>query len=324
MSARATLLLIAAAALVPLALDANGYYIRILTLALLFGALGQAWNIVGGLAGQMSLGHAAFFGIGAYASTLLTIHFGLSPWLGIIASGVLGAAAALLLSVPTLRLKGHYFALGTLAFAEVFRVIGNTWSSLTGGPVGLSVPYSEPSLAMLQFAETRSYYYLMLAAAVLVSMVFRAIARGKLGYRLRAVREGQEAAEVVGVDTTRVKIQAVVISGALTAMLGTLYAQMNFFFDPDAVFGALQVSIRIALIAIVGGIGTLYGPLLGALVIIPLEEFANVLLADRAPGLPQLAYGVLLMAIVLREPRGLVAMVKGLAARFSAKREAGT
>ena len=318
MNTRLTILLLGLALLVPLALDPNGYYIRVLTLALLFGALGQAWNIVGGLAGQMSLGHAAFFGLGAYTSTLLLIHFGLSPWLGMLAAAVLGAGAALLLSLPTMRLKGHYFALGTLAFAEVFRVIANTWSSLTGGPVGLSVPYGEQSLAMLQFNETRPYYYLMLAAVVVVTVIFRTIARGKLGYRLRAVREGPDAAEVIGVDTTRVKIQAAVISGALTAMLGTLYAQMNFFFDPDTVFGALQISIRIALIAIVGGIGTLYGPLLGALLIIPLEEFANVMLADRAAGLPQLAYGLLLMVIVLMQPRGLAEMLKTLAARLPA------
>ncbi|MBA8908320.1 MULTISPECIES: branched-chain amino acid ABC transporter permease [Aminobacter] len=319
MTMRQTFLLICFATLIPLALEPNGYYIRILTLALLFAALGQAWNIVGGLAGQMSLGHAAFFGLGAYTSTLLLIHFGISPWIGMLAGGVLGGIAAFLLSLPTMRLKGHYFALGTLAFAEVFRVIANTWSSLTGGPVGLSVPFSEPSLAMLQFNETRSYYYLMLAAFVAVSMIFVIIVQGRLGYRLRAVKEGPDAAEVIGVNTTRVKIHAAVISGSLTAMLGTLYAQLNFFFDPDTVFGALQISIRIALIVIVGGIGTLFGPLLGALLIIPLEEFANVMLADRAAGLSQLTYGALLMAIVLLQPQGLAEFAKKLAARISGK-----
>ncbi len=311
--------IVGAAALLPVTLDPNGYFIRVLTLVLLFAALGQAWNIVGGLAGQLSLGHAAYFGLGAYTSTLLLIHFGVSPWLGMLAGGALGGIAAFLLSLPTMRLKGHYFALGSLAFAEVFRVIANSWTSVTGGPVGLSVPYSENSFALLQFSETRPYYYVMLGALVLVTGIFVTVAHSRLGYRLRAVRQNSEAAEVIGVNTTRVKIQAAVLSGALTAMLGTLYVQLNFFFDPDTVFSAMQISIRIALIAIIGGIGTVAGPILGALLIIPMEEFANVLFADRAAGLAQFSFGILLIAIVLLQPHGLLALVKDIVGRVTGR-----
>jgi branched-chain amino acid transport system permease protein len=316
---RTTTLLLAGAGLLvalvlPLAIDANGYGVRVLTLVLLFAGMAQAWNIVGGLASQMSLGHAAFFGLGAYTSTLLLIHFGLSPWIGMIASALVGGVAAFALSLPTMRLKGHYFALATLAFAEVFRVAANAWSSLTGGPVGLSIPYSEPSFVMMQFQETRSYYYLVLAAFLAVTAVFAAIKFSSLGYRLRAIRENQAAAEVIGVQTTKVKIQAAVISGCLTAALGTIYAQLNFFFDPDSVFAALQISIRMALITIVGGIGTIAGPLIGALFIVPLEEVTNAVFADKAAGLSQLVYGLLLMVIVLIQPRGLAALVGGLLA----------
>ncbi|MER2535915.1 MAG: branched-chain amino acid ABC transporter permease [Rhizobiaceae bacterium] len=315
---------LALALILPMAVDANGYAVRVLTLVLLFAAMAQAWNIVGGLASQMSLGHAAFFGLGAYTSTLLLIHFGLSPWIGMIASALVGGAAAFALSLPTMRLKGHYFALATLAFAEVFRVAANAWSSLTGGPVGLSIPYGEPSFLMMQFQDTRSYYYLALSAFAVVTVVFAAIKFSSLGYRLRAIRENQAAAEVVGVQTTKVKIQAAVISGCLTAALGTIYAQLNFFFDPDSVFAALQISIRVALITIVGGIGTVVGPLVGAVFIIPLEELTNVLFADKAAGLSQLVYGLLLIVIVLIQPRGLAALVGSALARRPKTSGAGT
>jgi branched-chain amino acid transport system permease protein len=307
---------LAVALALPLLLAPQGYAIRVITLALLFAAMAQAWNIVGGLANQMSLGHAAFFGIGAYTSTILLNSFGLSPWLGMIAGAALGGLAAFLLSFPTMRLRGHYFALATLAFGEVMRVIANSWSGLTGGPVGISVPFMPDSLWMLQFKSTLPYYYLILAALVLVTAVFVAIKRSRLGYRLRAVKENPEAAEVVGVDTARAKIEAAVISGALTAALGTFYAQFTYFFDPNTVFGVAPISIRIALIAIIGGIGTAVGPILGAFFIIPLEEVANELFSAQAAGLSQLVYGLLLVAIILVQPRGIVAMIDGLRHRI--------
>ncbi len=319
LSTRAALLIavaLAIAIVVPFGLDPRGYAIRILCLALLFAAMAQAWNIVAGLANQMSLGHAAFFGIGAYTSTLLLIQFGLSPWLGMVAGGILGGVAALVISVPTMRLKGHYFALATLAFGEVMRVIANSWGSLTGGPVGISVPFSQPSLALFQFKETRPYYWLMLGALVVVTVIFVAIQRSRLGYRLRAIKENVDAAEVIGVDTTRTKIIAAVISGSLTAMLGTFYAQFQFFFDPDTVFGVASISVRIAMIAIVGGIGTAVGPILGAFFIIPMEELANQAFSDKAAGLSQLVFGTLLVIVILVEPRGFVAMGRRLLRRF--------
>ncbi|MEW6641936.1 MAG: branched-chain amino acid ABC transporter permease [Pseudomonadota bacterium] len=302
------LVVFALAIAAPFAFDPRGYAIRILCLALLFGAMAQSWNIVAGLANQVSLGHAAFFGIGAYTSTLLLIHFGLSPWLGMIAGALLGAVAALLISLPTMRLRGHYFALATLAFGEVMRVIANSWGGLTGGPVGLSVPFAPPSLAMLQFKETRPYYWLMLAALVIVTVIFLVIRRSRLGYRLRAIKENADAAEAIGVDTTRTKIIAAVISGMLTACLGTLYAQFQFFFDPDTVFGVASISVRMAMIAIVGGVGTAAGPILGAFFVIPLEEFANQIFSAEAAGLSQLVFGVLLILVILVEPRGFMAI----------------
>ncbi|GAC1327268.1 MAG: branched-chain amino acid ABC transporter permease [Beijerinckiaceae bacterium] len=298
----------AAALLLPLALAPQGYAIRVCTLVFLFAAMAQSWNIVGGLANQMSLGHAAFFGIGAYTSTLLLIHFGVSPWLGMIAGAALGAIAAALLSLPTMRLSGHYFALATLAFGEVMRVLANSWSPLTGGPGGISVPFAEDSFWMLNFKSTLPHYYVMLGALLFVTGIFLAVRGSALGYRLRAVRQNIDAAEVVGIDTVRVKLMAAILSGGLMAALGTLYAQFTFFFDPDAVFGIAPISIRVALIAIVGGVGTAIGPIIGALLIIPLEEVANVMLSSQAAGLSGLVYGLILVAMIVIEPNGLAAI----------------
>jgi branched-chain amino acid transport system permease protein len=310
-------LLIVVAALLPLLLDPRGYWIRVLTFTLLFAAMAQAWNIVGGLANQTSLGHAAFFGIGAYTSTVLLLKFGISPWLGMLAGGALGGVAALVIAIPTMRLQGHYFALATLAFGEVMRVIANVWTSLTGGPGGLSVPFVPPSFAAYSFKLLRPHAYIALAALIVVTVIFEMIRRGAMGYRLRAIKQNAPAAEVIGIDTTRVKLQAAVISGVLVAMLGTLYAQIAVFFDPDTVFGIASISIRIALIAIIGGVGTAAGPILGAFFIIPLEETMNALLSSRAAGLSQLVFGIILIAVILWRPRGFITVIDAFRARLS-------
>jgi branched-chain amino acid transport system permease protein len=293
----------------PFLLAKNGYAIRVLTLLLLFAAMAQSWNIVGGLANQISLGHAAFFGLGAYTSTLLLIRFGISPWLGIFAAVAVSAAGGALLSFPTMRLKGHYFALATLAFGEVLRAIANAWSGLTGGPAGISVPYKpEAGLALMQFASARPYYFLMLIALVITTLTYWKISRSRLGYSLRAVKANVDSAEVIGIDTARTKILAATISAGLMGGCGVLYAQFNFFFDPDSIFSLVGISVRVALICIIGGIGTVAGPIIGACLLLPLEEIFNATLSGKGAGYSQLAYGVILVAIILVEPRGLQAL----------------
>jgi branched-chain amino acid transport system permease protein len=290
---------------IPLLCEPEGHALRVLTLVLLFAAMGQAWNIVGGLAGQISLGHAAYFGIGAYTSTILLRDFGLSPWIGLLLAGVAAGASAVVISIPTMRLRGHYFALATLAFAEVLKVVANTWTNLTGGPGGISVPFAGHSPTMFQFSSQLPYYYIMLAALVAVSAVFAVMKFGPIGYRLRAIREDEGAAEVIGVDTYRVKLQAAILSATITGCLGTLFAQFSYFFDPESIFSPLGISVRMALITIIGGIGTVAGPIVGALLLLPSEQILNELLGNRAAGLSQLLYGVLLIAIVLMRPQGL-------------------
>ena len=308
---------LAAACLLPLALDPRGYWIRVLTFTLLFAAMAQAWNIVGGLANQTSLGHAAFFGIGAYTSTILLLKFGLSPWLGMLVGGVFGGVAAFIIAIPTMRLQGHYFALATLAFGEVMRVIANVWVSLTGGPGGISIPFSPPSFAGYSFKLLLPHTYIAIAALLITTLIFEWIQRGAMGYRMRAIKENPSAAEVIGIDTTRVKLQAAVISGALMAMLGTLYVQVAVFFDPDTVFSAAGISIRVALIAILGGLGTAFGPILGAFFIIPLEELMNEWFSSSAAGLSQLIFGLILIVVILWRPHGFITVFQSLRAKFT-------
>jgi branched-chain amino acid transport system permease protein len=199
----------------------------------------------------------------------------------------------------------------------VMRVIANVWTSLTGGPGGLSVPFVPPSFSAYSFKLLRPHAYIALAALIVVTAIFEMIRRGAMGYRLRAIKQNAPAAEVIGIDTTRVKLQAAVISGVLVAMLGTLYAQIAVFFDPDTVFGIASISIRIALIAIIGGVGTAAGPILGAFFIIPLEETMNALLSSRAAGLSQLVFGIILIAVILWRPRGFITVIDAFRARLS-------
>jgi branched-chain amino acid transport system permease protein len=309
-------IVLVAACLLPLALDPRGYWIRVLTFTLLFAAMAQAWNIIGGLANQTSLGHAAFFGIGAYTSTILLLKFGLSPWIGMLVGGVFGGLAAFIIAIPTMRLQGHYFALATLAFGEVMRVIANVWVSLTGGPGGTSIPFSPPSFVGYSFKLLLPHTYIAIAALVVTTLIFEWIQRGAMGYRLRAIKENPSAAEVIGIDTTRVKLQAAVISGALMAMLGTLYVQVAVFFDPDTVFSAAGISIRVALIAILGGLGTAIGPILGAFFIIPLEELMNEWFSSSAAGLSQLIFGLILIIVILWRPHGFVTVFRSLRTKF--------
>jgi branched-chain amino acid transport system permease protein len=289
----------------------RGYPMRVLCLILLAASLAQSWNIVGGLANQLSLGHAAYFGIGAYTSTILFIQFGLSPWLGMPAGMGLAALAALLLSRPTMGLRGPYFALASLAFAEACRIVANTLS-ITGGPQGLSVPFvaggSASPLWAMQFRAAGSFLPLLVGLFAVVFTVFALLSTSRIGLMLRALRENEAASEVAGIDTLRIKLVVAVISAVLAAACGTFYAQFNFFFDPDTVFSATNVSIRMALIAIVGGVGTLAGPLLGALIVLPVEEWLIGHFSDNAAGVAPFLFGTLLVVLVLVRPYGLISL----------------
>ncbi len=311
------LLLCIVVCMAPFFISDQGYAIRVLTLLFLFASMAQSWNIVGGLANQISLGHAAFFGLGAYTSTLLLLHASLSPWLGLLAGMLVAGFTGALLSIPTMRLRGHYFALATLAFAEVLRSIANTWSSLTGGPVGLSVPFApQGGLPLMQFQSGVPFYFIMLGMFLICTFIYQQISERKIGYELRALKANPASAQAIGINVTRTKIIASVISAALMGGCGVLFVQFNFFFDPDSIFSLVSISIRVALICIIGGIGTVWGPLIGACFLLPIEELFNSTLSAKGAGVSQLAYGLILIAIILVEPRGLQALFNRMAKRL--------
>jgi branched-chain amino acid transport system permease protein len=285
------------------------YLIHVLVLIVFYAFLGMAWNLLGGYAGQFSFGHAAFFGIGAYTSTLLLVALGVSPWLGFLAGGALAAAFGGFTGFLSFRygLRGPYFALVTLAFAEMLRLVAHNWMAV-GGPMGILVPLPPggTSLARLQFASKLPYYYLALGLLAGAIALTRGLERTRLGHTLHAIRENEDAAEASGVDTRRAKLIAMGASAFLTALGGTFYAQYFSFIDPGLAFGP-AVSVEILLRPIVGGPGTLLGPVLGSLVLTPLSELTRSLIRGR-PGVDVMIYGAILMVVVTFLPGGLIGL----------------
>jgi branched-chain amino acid transport system permease protein len=286
---------------------ASPYVVHILVLVLFFAYLGTAWNILGGYAGQFSFGHAAFFGLGAYTSTLLLVRAGVSPWLGLGAGGLVAAAFGCFAGSLAFRygLRGPYFALVTLAFAEMLRLIAVNWMGI-GGPMGILIPLPRggDSWWRLQFREKLPYYYVMLGLLAVALWLTRRLERSRLGYTLAAIRENEDAAEASGVDTRRAKLAAMALSSFLTALGGTFYAQYFSFVDPTLAFG-VPVSVEILLRPIVGGPGTLAGPLLGSLVLTPLSELTRWAIRGR-PGVDLMIYGAILVVVITFLPRGLM------------------
>ncbi|TMB33122.1 MAG: branched-chain amino acid ABC transporter permease [Deltaproteobacteria bacterium] len=285
-------------------------------LVMLYALLGSAWNLLGGFAGQVSLGQAIFFGAGAYTSTLLAQHAGLSPWVGMIAGALVAGALALAIGYPCFRLSGHYFAIATIAIGEIAGIAVTNWD-FGGGAVGLFLPVGTEGLLSFQFHRSKLGYYYVLAAMLLATLLLSAwLRRGRAGYYWRAIREDQPAARSVGVPALRFKQIAIVLSAALTACAGTFYAQYVLFIDPGSVL-PLSLSIQICLVAVLGGVGTVIGPLLGALVLVPLSEATRVLLGGSGRSLDLVVYGLLIMLISVFEPAGIAGIARrlGLTAR---------
>ncbi|GAW33530.1 lipopolysaccharide export system ATP-binding protein LptB [Roseovarius sp. A-2] len=272
----------------------------------IFAALSTAWNIVGGFAGQLSLGHAIFYGIGAYAGVIL-MNLGISPWLGMFVGAAFAALAAVVISYPCFRLHGPFFALATIAFLEVFRVLALHFRDLTGGATGLMIPI-KMGWQWMVFRERLPSLIIAFGMLLFCLAVAQWIRSGKLGYYLVATRERESAAKAAGVRTVQVRLIAVAISAALASMVGTFHAMYLTFIEPSAMF-SLSFSIQIAMFALIGGIGTVYGPLLGALLLVPLTELARGWLGAEALGLHGFVYGVLLVLAVLFMPNGIMGVL---------------
>ncbi|MGH2533048.1 MAG: branched-chain amino acid ABC transporter permease [Thermomicrobiales bacterium] len=283
-------------------------------LILLYAGLAQAWNILGGFTGQVSLGNATFLGIGAYTSTVMLDRWSVSPWIGMACGAALAAAFAVVVGYPIFRLGGHYFAIATIALAEIMVILFANWEYVNGA-VGISIPFVRgpdrrpaDSWAFFQFNESRApYYYIALAMAALITLAALIIDRSKLGYYLRAIKNDQLAARGLGVNILKYKLIAIVISAAFTAMLGTFYAQYLLFIDPETTM-RLELSVLIALVAILGGVGTVAGPLIGAAVMIPLSEYSRGQFGGSGNALDLVLYGGLVILVSVFQPNGLIAI----------------
>ncbi len=307
--------LFAAAAFTP-AIVRDSFILDSLILILLWGALSSAWNVAGGYAGQVSLGHAAFFGIGAYAAALTSARYQQSPWLGLVAGVALSLLAGGAIGFLSNRLKGPYFALSTIAFAEVLKIVASRWRGFTAGSEGVPVPF-RPGFWTMGLNHVQ-WVYVALAVAILYYLVQVYLERSRVGYQLAGVREDEDAAEALGIATRRRKVQAVTLSAALTSMCGSFWAQYVGFVDPIHVF-SIDLSIRFALNSIIGGIGTALGPFLGSILITSLETYLRATFSGMRAGfggIYLIIYGVVLILVVRFAPEGLT----GIAARFRVRR----
>ncbi|HEU4729449.1 MAG TPA: branched-chain amino acid ABC transporter permease [Kofleriaceae bacterium] len=300
MTRRRTLVAIAAfvaCMLLPLVVRQD-YQLNVLFRVFLFAALGLAWNLVGGYAGQLSLGHAAFFGLGAYGLALFHGKLGLPTWIALVLGVITAVAAAVLIGRVAFRLRGPYFALATIAFAEVLRLTAKNLPGVTGGDVGFQAP------ALFGADPSHWFYWSAVALTAVAFAVTVLIARSRFGYALQAIREDEDTAMACGIDAARVKLRALVISAALTALGGALYSSLFLYIVPDQVL-AIDISNEIAIVAMLGGAGTLIGPIIGSLLL----ETASELFKNVFHEAHLLIYGVLIVIVVLFLPEGIVGTV---------------
>jgi branched-chain amino acid transport system permease protein len=298
---------------VPLVTSSN-VVLNFLVVVLLVALVGQGWNLLGGYGGQYSFGHAAFFGTGAYATAILQVRYGVNAWLGLFVGIAAGALVGAVIGALSFRagLRGSYFALVTLAFAEVLRIVASV-TPITGAGVGTLIKLDLRPEAF-QFQSRVPFYWIILAMVGCSIVLVRAIERSRFGAYLVAVRENEDAARALGVDAERVKRNAMIVSAAITAAGGCFYAQYFLFVDAGIAYGP-WISIEALLAPIIGGIGTIFGPLLGALVVKTLGE-ATKLVAGDAPGLDLLIYGSVLIAVVAFAPRGMAGILEDLRLRL--------
>jgi branched-chain amino acid transport system permease protein len=285
------------------------FWLGFWTTTLFFALLGQSWNILGGYGGQVSFGHAVFFGTGAYVSAVLQVRFGLDAWTSAAIAVAAGAVVGAFIGALSFRygLRGSYFALVTLAFAEVFRVLANAWD-FTGSGFGMLIPM-KPGAANLQFADRTWFYYAILVLVVVAYAITWRVERSRFGAYLLAIRENEDAARALGINAFRIKLAAITLSGAMAAMAGVFYIQYYLFVDSHVGYGP-AMSVNALLAPLIGGAGTVLGPLIGAIALGSLAEVTSLLLG-KEPGVNLLAFGVLLLVILRFLPNGLMGLLRG-------------
>jgi len=283
----------------------TGAFYRDVGVTFLLAAISaSAWNIVGGYAGQVSVGHSMFFGLGAYTPLLFYSLWGWSPMAGIPAGIALSIALAVVIGMPTFRLTGHYFSMATIAVAELIRIFTSTWT-FVGAAIGLQGPATARGWWDLTFRGELPYYYIFLAVLGVVLFTTAAIERRRFGFYLRAIKSSERAARSLGVPVRRTKMQALALSAAFTSVAGSLYVTKTGFIDPDSGFGIL-ISVQMVIVAALGGAGLLFGPLLGAAILIPLQTATNSWFGGGGSGLTYILYGGIIVVIARFEPGGLL------------------
>lgn len=287
----------------------DSFSVNMLGLALLFAGLSVSWNIIGGLAGQFSMAHSVFFAIGAFTAANLFIRFDVSPWISLIPAASLGALFGCLISWPVFRLKGPFFAIATMASTEVALALAMYFDNLTGGARGLAVPFRAGFSNMI-FAHRWAYALLMLGYCALTILVMIMVVRSRLGYQLQAVRDNENAALASGINVIGSKLKGVVISAALTSVGGAVFAMYVRVIDPASLFSLFDIGVKIALIAMIGGIGTIYGPLLGALLIVPLDLWLRAYIGSKVPGGNLIVLGGILILSALFLKQGIYGAIK--------------
>lgn len=284
----------------------NSFYLHLMIMIFMHAVMAQSWNVIAGFSGQISLGHGAFFGIGAYATSFLYVQYGISPWISIFLGMIVSGVAAVLIGIPMLRLSGHYFAIATLLIGISFQVIFQRWEWV-GAASGVLVPMtSGDSLLALQFHSSKMpYYYIFLVFFIITFFLVWLLSRSKLGYRLRAVRDDPQAALSLCINVSNYKIIAYVISAMIMAPMGSLFAQYILIIDPDRVFN-IEISIIVLLITVLGGIGNVWGPIVGAAILIPISEYSRIYLGGTGGAVDLILYGLILMLICIFRPEGLI------------------
>jgi len=294
----------------------SSFALEILIRILLFAFIGTAWNLLGGYAKQLSLGHAAFFGLGAYTSTILEIKFGVSPWIGMFAGGFIGMLASLPMGWLCFRLKGPYFTISTIATANVLMLIFLKFRDFAWGAEGTTIPNLGHAPLMMQFETKTPYYYVVLGLLFSALVITAWIERSRVGYYLVALGEDEDAAEASGINVNKVKRNIFMISAFLTGLAGTFYTQYIYFIDPQTAFN-FNISIEAALVSIVGGVGTLWGPVIGTMLLETTSALLQSWFGNSIGGIQLTIYSLILMAVILWRPTGIVGYLKEIYQRRS-------
>lgn len=295
------------------------YIIHIMIMIFIFAILAQAWNILSGYAGQISLGNAMFFGLGAYTSTILLVKFSINPWIGMIVGGLIAVIFAFFLGLPLFRLRKQYFVIATLAAAEILRITFNNWEYANGAR-GLDLPFIPDSFINMSFTYNKNGFYFisLIILSFLIFLVF-IITKTKLGYYFKTLKGEEDAARSIGINVLAYKLVAISITAFFTAVAGTIYSQYLLYIDPSMVY-PITLSIKIIMIAALGGASTVIGPVLGAFLLIPLTEITRITFGGGGQGFDLLLYSTIIIFIALYKPDGLITIFGKSKIRFSDKR----